>query len=112
MIEQINTIKYAIIHSTNVFLIYCLQCIFSFNKFAPKLPVTTGGQIHIPSTACDVISFNGQGVKCKVKRSFKPHQKGHNSVTDTGEKGEKPCNIDLKISMKILFHCPPTFPFI
>ena len=27
-----------------------------------------------------------------------------NSVKDTEEKGKKPCNIDLKISMKILFH--------
>ena len=69
------------------------------------------------STACDIISLNGHGQLvaanlCKVKRSFKPYQNEHNSVKDTGEKGKKPCNIDLKISMKILFHCyPPTFPF-
>ena len=35
---------------------------------------------------------------CRVKRSFKPYQNEHNSVKDTGEKGKKPCNIDLKIS--------------
>ena len=28
---------------------------------------------------------------------------------ETREKGKKPCNIDPKIPMKILFHCPPTF---
>ena len=28
------------------------------------------------------------------------------------EKAKKPCSIDLKISMKILFHYPPTFPFL
>ena len=33
-------------------------------------------------------------------------------VKDTGEKGKKTCNIDLKTSMKILFHYPPTFPII
>ena len=39
-------------------------------------------------------------------------QNKHNSIKDTGEEGKKPCNIDLKITMKILFHYPPTFPFI
>ena len=28
---------------------------------------------------------------------------------ETWEKRKKPCNIDPKIPMKILFHCPPTF---
>ena len=86
------------------------------NPFAPKLPVTahTGPRA---STSCDIISFNDHGQLvtanlCKVKRSFKPYQNEHNSVKDTGEKGKKPCNIDLKISMKILFHYPPTFPYI
>ena len=41
-----------------------------------------------------------------------PYKDGHISVKDTREKGKKPCNIDLKISLKILFHYPPTFPFI
>ena len=49
---------------------------------------------------------------CRVKRSFKSYQNEHNSVKDTGEKGEKPCNIDQKICMTILFHFPSTFPFI
>ena len=70
---------------------------------------------HVPSTACDVISFNGQSSLCKVKRSFKPYQNKLNSVKDTGEKGKKKkktSNVNQKISMKILFHYPPTFPFI
>ena len=33
-----------------------------FNPFAPELPV----QILVPSTACDVISFNVQGQLCPV----------------------------------------------
>ena len=41
-----------------------------FNPSAPELPV-----IHIPSTACDVISFNGQWTTlssnlCRVKKIF------------------------------------------
>ena len=47
-----------------------------------------------------------------MKRSFKPYQKEHNSVKDTGERSKKPRDNDLKISMKILFHCSPTFAFI
>jgi len=40
-----------------------------------------------------------------VKRSFNPYQNEHNSVKDTGERSKKPRDIDLKISMKIFFHC-------
>ena len=84
-----------------------------------KVKVKTAVSLLNPcaSTACDIISFNGHGQLvaanlCKVKRSFKSYQNEHNSVKDTGEKGKKPCNIDLKISLKILFHCyPPAFPF-
>ena len=43
---------------------------------------------------------------CRVKRSFKQYQNEHNSLKDTGEKGKKPCNIDPKIAMKILFYYP------
>ena len=43
---------------------------------------------------------------CRVKRPFQPHQIEHNSVKDTREKVKKPCNIDLKVSMKILLHSP------
>ena len=39
-----------------------------------------------------------------MKRSFKPYQNKHNSVKNTGENAKKPCNIDLKISMKILLY--------
>ena len=45
----------------------------------------------------------------RVKRSFKAHQNEHSSAKDTGEKGKKNY---VKISMKILFHYPPPFPFI
>ena len=84
-----------------------------------KVKVKTAVSLLNPcaSTACDIISFNGHGQLvaanlCKVKRSFKPYQNEHNSVKDTGEKGKTPRNIDLKISLKILFHCyPPAFPF-
>ena len=44
-------------------------------------------------------------------RTFKPYQNEHNSVKDTEERSKKPPYIDLKISMKILFHCPPSFFF-
>ena len=43
---------------------------------------------------------------CRVKRSSKQYQNEHNSLKDTGEKGKKPCNIDPKIAMKILFYYP------
>ena len=49
---------------------------------------------------------------CRVKRSYKPYQIEHNSEKDTREKGKKQCNIDLEIAMEMLFHYPPTFPFI
>ena len=42
-----------------------------------------------------------------VKIPFKQYQNEHNSVTDTGEKGKKPCKIDQKIAKKILFHYSP-----
>ena len=44
---------------------------------------------------------------CRVKLSFKPHQNEHNSAKDIGEKCKRPCNIEPKISMNILFHYPP-----
>ena len=87
------------------------------NPFTPEPPM----QIHVPSTPCDVMSFNSHARTtllanlCRVKRSFKPYQNEHDLVQDSGEKGKKPCtcNIDLKISMKSLFHYyPSTFPFI
>ena len=64
-----------------------------------------------------ILMVIGQGQLCPltcagVKRSFKPYQNEQNSVKDTGERSKKPRDKDLKISMKILFHYPPTFPFI
>ena len=49
---------------------------------------------------------------CRFKRFFKPYQNEHDSVKETREQGRKPCNIDPKITVKTLFHYPPTFPFI
>ena len=49
---------------------------------------------------------------CRVKRSFKSYQNEHNLVKDTEENGKKACNIDQKNFMQILFHFPPTLPFI
>ena len=73
-------------------------------------------RIHVPSITCDIISFTGQRQLCPLacaewRHLSNPYQNEHNSVKDTGEKGKKTCNIDLKIAMKILFHYPPTFPF-
>ena len=90
--------------------------LFTFiNPFAPEPPVTAhAGQRA--SNACDIISFTGHGQLvtanlCRVKRSFKPYQNEHNLVKDTGEKGKKPCNIDLKISMKIFVPLPTYLSF-
>ena len=72
--------------------------------------------IHVLSTACDVISFNGQGQlcqpTCRVKRSFKPYQNDHNSVKDTQEKGKKPCHIDPNIFHENLVPLPTYLSFL
>ena len=91
---------------------------FSFNPFATDRELATNTHADLLPFYClwchqfwlSRITLSAD--LCRVKRSFKPYQNEHNSVKDTGEKGKKPCNIDLKISMKILFHYPPTFPFI
>ena len=52
---------------------------------------------------------------CRRKRSFKLHQNEHDSVKGTDKMAKtKPCKVDLKISMKILFHYlpQPTLPYI
>ena len=53
------------------------------NRFAPEPPV----RIHIPSSACDDISFNRSRTtlfvgSCRVKRSFKPCRNEPSSVKD------------------------------
>ena len=63
-------------------------------------------RIQVPSTACDIISFNG------FKRFFKLYQNEHDSVKETREQGRKPCNIDPKISVKTLFHYYTLLPFL
>ena len=57
-------------------------------------------RIHIASTACDVISFNGQGQLCPLscvewKTSFKPYQNRHNSVKDTGQEKKAKNHVTL-----------------
>ena len=89
---------------------------FSFNPFATELATNTHADL-LPFYCLWCHQFWLSRITlsadlCRVKRSFKPYQSEHNSVKDTRERGKKPCNIDLKISMKILFHYPPTFPFI
>ena len=79
----------------------------------PKPPV----RIHVSSTACDVISFNGHGqfypLACAEWRDLSNYTRMSTIESGTLEKKAKThVNIDLKILMKILFHCPPTFPFI
>ena len=65
----------------------------------------------LPIVMSSVLMVKDKTNLCRVKRSFKPYQNEHNSFKDTGERSKKQRDIDLKISMKILFHCPPTFPF-
>ena len=64
-------------------------------------------QIQVPSTTCDVISFNDQGQFCPLTCAeiFQTIQE-LDSVMEAEEKGKKPCNIqiDPKMSVKILFH--------
>ena len=92
--SQVNSHQ-SILHKNYFF--YCEHFNFPINPFAPEPPV----RIQVLSTLCDVISFNGQGQLSSL----------HNSVKDTREISKRPRDIDLKISMKILFHCSPTFPF-
>ena len=65
--------------------------------------------IHIPSTACDVIIFNGQGQLC-VPTELVQSEEIFQTIPEWAQFSQghqrKPCNIDLKISMKILFHYP------
>ena len=63
-------------------------------------------RIQVPSTACDIISFNG------FKRFFKLYQNEHDSVKETREQGRKPCNIDPKISVKTLICFTTLLPFL
>ena len=66
--------------------------------------------IHIPSTACDVIIFNGQGQLC-VPTELVQSEEIFQTIPEWAQFSQghqrKPCNIALKISMKILFHYPP-----
>ena len=82
-----------------------------FNPFVHEPPL----RIHILSTASVLMvkdNINLSANLWRVKRSFKPYQNEHNSVKNTGEKGKKSCNIDLKISSdpKIPIAFLKTFP--
>ena len=74
-------------------------------------------RIHIASTACDAISFNGQGQLCPLscvewKTSFKPYQNRHNSVKDTGQ--EKKAKNHVTLTWKLPWKsCSTThWPFL
>ena len=74
------------------------------NSFSPELPVTACVD-PCPFYCFWHHQFYWSGTTlstylCRVKRCFKPYQNEHNSVKDTRDRGKKPCNIDLKISMK------------
>ena len=83
------------------------------NPFTPEPPITDRADpspfyhLSCHQFYCSRTTLSGN--VCRVKRSFKPYQNEHNSVEDTGEKGNTPCNIESKIAMKMLFHYPPTF---
>ena len=81
-------------------------CLTDFPVSRPYLPMG----IHIPSTACDVISFNGQGQLC-VPTELVQSEEIFQTIPEWAQFSQghqrKPCNIALKISMKILFHYPP-----
>ena len=47
---------------------------------------------------------------CRLKRSFQTYQNEHCSVKETRGKGKKPCKVDRKIPVKVLFHYPPALP--
>ena len=65
-----------------------------------------------PLVTSSVLMAKDSTSLCRFKRFFKLYQNEHDSVKETREQGRKPCNIDPKISVKTLFHYPPTFPFI
>ena len=46
-----------------------------------------------------------------MKRSFTQYQNEHDSVKEAREKSKQPFNVDPKIPVKILFHCPPIYGF-
>ena len=52
-------------------------------------------------------------VNAKMYKWFSLHPAGRITIqwTTLEKNCKKPCNVDLKIAMKILFHHPPTFPF-
>ena len=66
-------------------------------------------RMHVPSTACDVIGFNGQCQLCPLTcAEWRDLSKMSTIQSRTTEKKvKKPCNIDPKMFMKILFRPPP-----
>ena len=81
---------------------------FSLNLFAPEPPV----RIHVPSTACDVISFNGQGqlcpLTCAESRDLSNHSRMSTIRSRTPEKKAKNhVTLTRKLRRK-----SPTLPFV
>ena len=61
--QQLKQVTPDTMISLNIQCILFVELIYvvvQFNPFAPEPPV----QIHVLSTLCDVISFNGQGQLC------------------------------------------------
>ena len=85
----------------------CVFFVSSCNKFSDVEPFCHWSS---QNRRCgSIIGFNHQGrlcwLSCAGWRDLLNHTKLSTIQSRTpGEKGKKPCNIDLKISMKILFH--------
>ena len=101
--------------------------LFSFSYWSsPRSLLRTHGRSSWSKSMYTVKTFNSLALICpahvdpgptllsimwREKRSFKPDKNKHNSLKEAREKSKKPCNVDPKISMKILFHYPLTFFF-
>ena len=61
--------------------------LFIFSIVWPISPISRPVRIHVPYTAHDVISINGQGQLCRGKEIC---QSEHDLVKETAEKPRKP----------------------
>ena len=88
-----------------------------FNPFAPEPSISACADPRstsfLPLVMSSVLTVKDNFVRWLVQseESFQTIPEWAQFSQGHWRKGKKPCNIDLKISMKILFHCPPTFPF-
>ena len=106
--QQLKQVTPDTMISLNIQCILFVELIYvvvQFNPFAPEPPV----QIHVLSTLCDVISFNGQGQLClltcaewrdlsihtrmSIIQSRTPEKEAKNHVTLTWKSPRKSCSI-------------------